>query len=221
MSGHSEHHLMLRRPASHVDEGIVRPTLKSMEYPSPHLHQSASGSHDPEAFFVQPTSYNGTGKFMTYLTVKTLSHLDAGYLAGLIDGEGTITLSRSNLNKHRALVITISSTELSILKYVQEITGVGKITNKRVTKANHTPSFTYQVANQQALDILKQIADHLRSYKADRARLALQDYTRLTPRNGRYSPVQLQERTRFIEKFLAIRPRTLRLTHHFLPELAP
>lgn len=142
---------------------------------------------------------------MTYQIVKTLSPLDAGYLAGLIDGEGTITLSRRNLNKHRALVITVSNTEMSILKYVQEITGVGKITNKRITKAHHTPSFTYQVANRQALDILKQTANHLRSYKADRARLAIQDYSRLTPRNGRYSSTQLQERTQFIEKFLAIR----------------
>ena len=75
---------------------------------------------------------------MTYQTVKTLSPIDAGYLAGLIDGEGTITLSRRNLNKHRALVITVSNTEMSILKYVQEITGVGKITNKRTTKANHS-----------------------------------------------------------------------------------
>ncbi|GJL66401.1 MAG: hypothetical protein NPIRA05_13720 [Nitrospirales bacterium] len=147
---------------------------------------------------------------MTYLTVKTLSPLDAGYLAGIIDGEGTITLTQRNQNKQRGLVVTVSSTEMSILKHIQGITGVGKITNKRVTKANHTPSFTYQVANRQALDILKQIAAHLKSYKADRARLALQDYTRLTPRNGRYSPVQLQERTRFIEKFLTIRANTVR-----------
>jgi hypothetical protein len=154
-------------------------------------------------------AYNAAGIVMTYQTVKTLLALEAGYLAALIDGEGTITLSRRNLNKHRALVITVSSTELSILKYVQEITGVGKITNKRITKANHTPSFTYQVANRQALDILKQIAAHLRSYKADRARLALLEYPRLTPRNGRYSPVQLQERTQFIEKFLAIRAGTV------------
>lgn len=146
---------------------------------------------------------------MTYLTVKTLSPLDAGYLAGLIDRESTITLTRRNQNKQRGLVVTISTTEMSILKHVQEITGVGKITNKRIAKANHTPSFTYQAANRQALDILKQIAAHLRSYKADRARLALLEYPRLTPRNGRYSPVQLQERTQFIEKFLAIRAGTV------------
>ncbi|MDR4494059.1 MAG: LAGLIDADG family homing endonuclease [Nitrospirales bacterium] len=59
---------------------------------------------------------------MTYLTVKTRSPLDAGYLAGIIDGEGTITLTQRNQNKQRGLVVTVSSTEMSILKYVQEIT---------------------------------------------------------------------------------------------------
>jgi hypothetical protein len=96
---------------------------------------------------------------MTYQTVKKLTPRDVGYLAGLIDGEGTITLSRRNLNKHRALVITINSTEMSILEYAQKFIGGGKITNKRMTKANHTPSFTYQAANRQALDILKQTAE--------------------------------------------------------------
>ncbi len=146
---------------------------------------------------------------MIYQTVKKLAPRDVGYLAGLIDGEGTVTLSRRNLNKHRALVITISSTEMSILKYVQKIIGVGKITNKRIAKANHTPSFTYQVANRQALDILKQTAVFLRSYKRDRAGLAVQDYIRVTPRNGLYSAAQLQERNKFIDRFLAIRARTV------------
>ncbi len=143
---------------------------------------------------------------MIYRTVKTLSPLDAGYLAGLIDGEGTITLSRRNLNKPRALVVTVSNTEINILKHVQEITGVGKITNKRISKIHHTPSFTYQVANRQALEMLGQIFEHLKSHKAARARLVLKEYIRLTPRNGRYSPEQIQEREIFIEEFLRIRP---------------
>ncbi len=146
---------------------------------------------------------------MSYQTVKKLAPRDVGYLAGLIDGEGTVTLSRRNVNKHRALVITISSTEMSILKYVQKVTGVGKITNKRITKANHTPSFTYQVSNRQALDILKQTADFFKSYKRERAGLAVQDYIRVTPRNGRYSHAQLQERNQFINKFLAIKAGTI------------
>jgi hypothetical protein len=51
---------------------------------------------------------------MTYLAVKSLSPLDAGYLAGIIDGRGTITLTQRNKNKQRGLVVTVSSTEMSI-----------------------------------------------------------------------------------------------------------
>ena len=115
---------------------------------------------------------------MSYRKTKKMSLTDAAYLTGLIDGEGTITLSRINRNKYRALVVTVSNTELAILKYVQAITGVGKITNKRITKPTHTPSFTYQVSNRQALDMLEQIAEYLRSHKSARAQLALK---RLSP----------------------------------------
>ena len=145
---------------------------------------------------------------MSYRKTNKLSLTEAAYLAGLIDGEGTITLSRRNRNKYRALVVTVSNTELGILKYVQAITGVGKITNKRIVKSTHTPSFTYQVANRQALDILGQIAEYLRSHKAARAQLALKDYLPLTPRNGRYSTEQLEKRELFIEQFFDIRSTT-------------
>ena len=157
---------------------------------------------------------------MIYRKAKKLAPTDAAYLAGLIDGEGTITLSRRNRNKYRALVVTVSNTELDILKYAQAITGVGKITNKRIVKPIHTPSFTYQVANRQALDILEQIAEHLRSHKAARAHLVLQDYLHLTPRNGRYSTEQLAKRELFIERFFDIRAaagttRNTLTLHHF------
>lgn len=145
---------------------------------------------------------------MSYRKTNKLSLADAGYLAGLLDGEGTITLSRRNRNKYRTLVVTVSNTELSILQYVQVTTGVGKITNKRIVKSTHTPSFTYQVANRQALDILGQIAEHLRSHKAVRAQLVPKDYLSLTPRNGRYSTEQLAKRELFIERFFEIRPAT-------------
>jgi hypothetical protein len=77
---------------------------------------------------------------MTYQTVKTLSPLDAGYLAGLIDGEGTITLSRRNLNKQRGLVVTISNTEISILTHVQKITGVEKSPTNEPKKSTTLPA---------------------------------------------------------------------------------
>jgi len=48
---------------------------------------------------------------MPYRTVKSLAPVDAAYMAGLIDGEGTVTLSRRHRNDQRQLVVSIANTE--------------------------------------------------------------------------------------------------------------
>lgn len=58
-----------------------------------------------------------------YKEIASLSTLDAAYVAGLIDGEGTITLSRRHANDRRQLVESIANTEVSILKFVLSRTG--------------------------------------------------------------------------------------------------
>ena len=52
--------------------------------------------------------------------VNQLSAEAAAYIAGLIDGEGTITLTRLHTNENRRLVISIANTELALLKFVIE-----------------------------------------------------------------------------------------------------
>ncbi len=141
----------------------------------------------------------------TYRQVKTLTPVEAAYIAGLVDGEGTISLARKHRLENRQLVVSISSTEIGLLKYVQDAVGAGRITNKRTYNKNHTPSKTYQISNRQALDFLKQIAPYLKSYKVDRVALILKHYLRLTPRNGRYSSRQIEEREIFIRQFFALR----------------
>ena len=83
-----------------------------------------------------------------------LSNTDAAYLAGLIDGEGTITLIRKHKNENRQLAVSISNTELKILEYAKNKIGSGKITRKRVSSIKHTPSYTYAIYNRQALTLL-------------------------------------------------------------------
>ena len=135
-----------------------------------------------------------------------MSTIERGYLAGLIDGEGTITLTVKQKNARRHLAVTISSTERNILEYAMKIIGVGKITTKITYKEQHSPSFTYQVYSRQALDVLKQVFVHLQSYKKKRAQLALKHYVALTPRNGKYTKELLKKRKQFEESFLSILP---------------
>jgi hypothetical protein len=56
--------------------------------------------------------------------------------------------------------------------------------------------------------MLKQVAPYLRSYKSLRARLVLERYLRLTPRNGKYDAKTLAARAEFEREFAAISVRS-------------
>ncbi|MFL6646640.1 MAG: LAGLIDADG family homing endonuclease [Sulfurifustaceae bacterium] len=141
-----------------------------------------------------------------YRQTRTLTPQDAAYIAGIIDGEGTISLSRRHRNDNRQLVVSIASTERELLEYILQTVGAGRITKKRTASANHSPSATYVVDNRQAHSLLQQVAPYLRTYKAKRAELVLQNYLRLTPRNGKYSPTQQREREAFVTSFFQLQP---------------
>jgi len=141
-----------------------------------------------------------------YRTVRILSATDAAYIAGLLDGEGTVTLTRKHRNENHQLALSISNTDLSLLRYVYETVGAGKITAKRTTRISHTPSYTYAIYNRQALALLKQLFPYLKTYKAKRASMILASYVSLTKRNGKYTEDQLHQRRSFVEAVMAIRP---------------
>jgi hypothetical protein len=70
--------------------------------------------------------------------VKQLSVSEAAYVAGIVDGEGTITLTRTHRGENRRPLLSISSTESALLLYVQSVIGAGRITNKACARAHHT-----------------------------------------------------------------------------------
>lgn len=142
-----------------------------------------------------------------YRLVNALDPPDAAYIAGLVDGEGTVTLSRLHRNENRRVVVCISNNDLVLLQHVKDKIGAGRITAKRVYNPRHAPSFNYQINSRQALEVLRQIVMYMRSYKLDRARLALRDYLRLTPRNGRYTTELMAARRIFEATLLSIGPR--------------
>lgn len=141
----------------------------------------------------------------TYKTTNQLQPTDAAYIAGLIDGEGTVSLTRRHKNEHRQLEVSISNTERPLLDFVYKTVGAGRITSKKTYSNKHTPSYTYTISNRQALSLLEQIQPYLLTYKKERASLILENYLRLTPRNGKYSPQLLVQRGQFMSVFLATR----------------
>jgi len=139
-----------------------------------------------------------------YKKINILSSSEAAYIAGLIDGEGTISLTRKHRNENRQLVMSISNNERCLLEYVLNASGVGKITSKKTYQAQHKPGFAYSVSNRQALSLLEQVVNYLQSYKKARAELVLDKYVKLTPRNGKYSVELANKREQFIKTFFQL-----------------
>ena len=138
--------------------------------------------------------------------VHVLSPETAAYLAGLVDGEGTITLSSLHRGERRRLVVSISNTDRGFLEFVRDAVGAGLITAKRCYSERLSPSYAYKITGRQALDLLVQIAASLRTYRSQRAKLAIQHYVALTPRNGKYRPETLRSRDEFEREFLTLGP---------------
>lgn len=142
---------------------------------------------------------------MEYKKLRTLTEAESAYIAGIIDGEGTIGMTRKGKGMQRQLVVTISSTERELLEYIKETTGVGKITSKKTYDVRHATGHTYHIANRQALALLRLTSRFLRTYKRHRVALVLDKYLLLTPRNGKYTENVKKKRERFVAEFLKIR----------------
>jgi hypothetical protein len=111
--------------------------------------------------------------------------------------------------ENRRPVVSISSTELPLLLYVKTVVGAGRITNKARARSCHSPSYAYTLLSRQALLLLGQISKYLRTYKAKRARLLLENYLRVTPRNGRYTAAQRKAKQSLEDRFFAVSTRPI------------
>jgi hypothetical protein len=85
-----------------------------------------------------------------YKKTSILTVVQAAYIAGLMDGEGTITLSKRHRNEHRQLVISISNNEKCLLDYVISVAGIGVISKKSDIRSKNI-NYSYTVTNRQAL----------------------------------------------------------------------
>lgn len=128
---------------------------------------------------------------------------EASYIAGIIDGEGSISLTRMHEKEHRRPCISIASTDIELLIYIQKLTG-GVINNKKNYKPDrHKDSFTLTIKKKEDVFYsLENITPFLRvDRKRNRSIWILENYNNVTPRNGKYSPELLQKKIMFEEYF--------------------
>ncbi|MGD6961343.1 LAGLIDADG family homing endonuclease [Fictibacillus phosphorivorans] len=132
---------------------------------------------------------------------------DAAYLAGVIDGEGSIMLTRMHKKEFRRPCISIASTDLELLQYVQSLTGGIVIGKKNYQPNIHKKSFTLTIKKKNTVfSILNQIVPFLRiDKKRNRALFILGEYNRVTSRNGKYTTDQLNQKLLFEKNFFELK----------------
>ena len=108
---------------------------------------------------------------------------EIGWLAGIIDGEGTITLSRhKSKSKHIRQsnpdgvnyfpVVIIGNTDARIIEEVVRIAGCGTFHRASIANPKWTQMLRYEAACRKARHILQMVRPHLRS-KGEQADIVL------------------------------------------------
>lgn len=131
---------------------------------------------------------------------------EAAYLAGIIDGEGSITLTRYHKNEMRRPTISISSNDIELLLYIRKLVGGNIYTKKNYNPGKHSNSYFITIKNKtKVIKILEAVKPFLRIHKKRRrAELIIDDYEKVTARNGKYSDVMLKRKLKFEEDFFRI-----------------
>ncbi|EPY2305867.1 LAGLIDADG family homing endonuclease [Clostridium sporogenes] len=129
------------------------------------------------------------------------------YIAGIIDGEGSIMLLKFHGNQFPSPCISISSTTIELLEWIKSVTKIGTIKRKKnYNPEKHTDSFTYTIKYNNAINLLIEIEPYLViKSKKDRARLIIEKYKSVTPRNGKYSNEMLGAKEEFYKEFINIK----------------
>jgi len=112
----------------------------------------------------------GAARWRTGSHAKRFTIPQAAYLAGLIDGEGSIMLYRRG--EGSAMRLTIANTFKPVLEWCRAVSGVGNIVMTNRDNAKHKPGGTWLVNSQAACSILEQVRPYLR-IKAEQADLAM------------------------------------------------
>lgn len=135
-----------------------------------------------------------------------MSDTDRAYLAGIIDGEGSIMLIRTHSKKFASPCVSVASTSLELLQWIKQTTGVGYIKSKKnYMPERHFDSYTYTARYNDALYIIEMVSPYLViEKKQKRALFILKNYLAVTKRNGRYSAIEYNAKIEFYEQFLQL-----------------
>lgn len=136
-----------------------------------------------------------------------MTEIEKAYIAGIIDGEGSIMLQRFHTNQYPAPCVSIASTTIELLTWLKDTIGYGVIIKKKnYNPEKHKLSYSFVIKQNNAIKLLEDIYPYLIiESKRKRADMIITQYKALTPRNGRYSDELLAKKEMFYEEFINVK----------------
>lgn len=146
-----------------------------------------------------------------------MTEIDYAYIAGLIDGEGTISLISKGKNTTRQPQVSISSTTYELLSYCKETFGGGCICKHKKTKMHHKDAYSWRMYNDSALDLLSRILVYMKEpEKVRKGLLLINNYKKFTRRNGWYTQAELLAKEELEKEFFQNNPAVKLLKYSVL-----
>ena len=67
-----------------------------------------------------------------------INQIEKAYIAGIVDGEGSIMLQKFHSNEHPSPCVSIASTTLELFQWIKSTVGNGRITKKKKAMSQQT-----------------------------------------------------------------------------------
>lgn len=128
---------------------------------------------------------------------------EKAYIAGIIDGEGTVTLSRAHVDELPAPKVSVANNSLELLKWIRGKVGSGVIIKRSKREPQHKDQYVLDISNDWALDLLSDIKEYL-IVKKPHAEILVSRYKTFTPRNGRYTKELLIGKIQIVNEIRAL-----------------
>lgn len=119
------------------------------------------------------------------------SETEHAWAAGIIDGDGCLTLKKSAMGKGYAKpLLVVDNTDIEILQELQRLYGGNAFVKKKKSAVHHRQAWSWRVTGADKLiTCLECVYPYMHCpSKKERARLVLEEYKLATPRNGYYTP---------------------------------
>lgn len=137
----------------------------------------------------------------------SLIDVEKAYLSGLIDGEGSITLAVSNKGQMPQPQLSISNNNLEVLEWVKQKVGCGSIVKKKPRKLTHSVSYVWKINRAGRVMLVLSEVEKFLIIKRQQATLILEEYKKVTPRNGKYTKEMLANKMMLVAKIRKLNQR--------------